>query len=177
MDFMGWQELMLIAVVGLIVIGPERLPETLRTLGLWIGRLRRSFVSVKTEIEKEIGMDDIRRQLHNEAVMEEMRKIEEEVKSSVDPAISLNEGPPLYSDDTAPTHTTDAKIPSDEAIADAHAPNRPAPTVATEEEVATESAETIHADSAPVTPLPRTEAELEAMHEARQKRLKEADPS
>jgi sec-independent protein translocase protein TatB len=49
----GFPELILIAVVGLLVIGPERLPEALRTLGLWLGRMRRSFVAVKTEIEKE----------------------------------------------------------------------------------------------------------------------------
>ena len=75
----GFPELLLIAVVGLLVIGPDRLPEALRTLGLWLGRMRRSFVSVKAEIEKEIGMDEVRRQLHNESVMEEMKRIEAEV--------------------------------------------------------------------------------------------------
>ena len=84
----GFPELVLIAVVGLLVIGPERLPEALRTLGLWLGRMRRSFMSIKDEIEKEIGMDEVRRQLHNEAVMDEMKRIEREVRNSVDePAI------------------------------------------------------------------------------------------
>ena len=59
----GFPELILVSIVALLVLGPERLPEALRTLGLWLGRLRRSFNSVKTEIEREIGMDDIRRQL------------------------------------------------------------------------------------------------------------------
>ena len=72
----GFPELMLIAIVGLLVIGPERLPEALRTLGLWFGRMRRSFTSIKAEIEKEIGMDEVRRQLHNEAIMDEMKRIE-----------------------------------------------------------------------------------------------------
>ncbi len=89
----GFPELLLIAIVGLLVIGPERLPETLRTLGLWFGRMRRSFLSVKTEIEKEIGMDEVRRQLHNEAIMEEMKRIEEEVKKTADTTrASLDEG-------------------------------------------------------------------------------------
>lgn len=79
----GFPELILIAIVGLLVIGPERLPEALRTLGLWIGRMRRSFTNVKSEIEREIGMDEIRRQLHNEAVMEEMKRIERDVRNSV----------------------------------------------------------------------------------------------
>lgn len=78
----GFPELILVAVVGLLVIGPERLPEALRTLGLWFGRMRRSFLSVKTEIEKEIGMDEVRRQLHNEAVMDEMKRIEQQVKKT-----------------------------------------------------------------------------------------------
>ena len=82
----GFPELVLIAVVGLLVIGPERLPEALRTLGLMLGRMRRSFVSGKNEIEKAIGMDEVRRQLHNEAVMDEMKRIENEVRSSADAA-------------------------------------------------------------------------------------------
>jgi len=82
----GGLELLLITVVALLVIGPERLPETLRTLGLWLGRLRRSFTAVKAEIEKEIGMDEVKRQLHNEAVMEEMKRIEQEVQTTADQA-------------------------------------------------------------------------------------------
>lgn len=78
----GFPELVLVAIVGLLVIGPERLPEALRTLGLWLGRMRRSFTAVKSEIEKEIGMDEVRRQLHNEAIMEEMKRIENEVRST-----------------------------------------------------------------------------------------------
>ena len=93
MPEVGFPELILIAIVGLLVIGPERLPETLRTLGLWFGRMRRSFNTVKAEIEKEIGMDEVKRQLHNEAIMEEMKRIEAEVKKTADTArSSLNEG-------------------------------------------------------------------------------------
>ena len=83
----GFPELMLVAIVGLLVIGPERLPEALRTLGLWLGRMRRSFTTVKTEVEREIGMDEVRRQLHNEAVMDEMKRIERQVKDTAQAAI------------------------------------------------------------------------------------------
>lgn len=125
----GFPELMLIAVVGLLVIGPERLPEALRTLGLWFGRMRRSFTAVKAEIEKEIGMDEVRRQLHNEAIMDEMKRIERDVRSTVDDAqASLNEGiqaadnsidPPAdTATDTATDTTTDTSV---DASADASA--------------------------------------------------------
>ena len=80
-------ELMLIVLVTLLVIGPERLPETMRTLGLWIGRLSRSFTAMTVEIEQEIGMDDVRRQLHNESVMAQMKQIEDEVKNSIEPPV------------------------------------------------------------------------------------------
>ena len=80
-------ELMLIVLVTLLVIGPERLPETMRILGLWIGRLSRSFTAMKVEIEQEIGMDDVRRQLHNESVMVQMKQIEDEVKNSIEPPV------------------------------------------------------------------------------------------
>jgi sec-independent protein translocase protein TatB len=93
----GFPELVLIAIVGLLVIGPERLPEALRTLGLWIGRMRRSFSAVKDEIEKEIGMDEIRRQLHNEAVMDELKRIERDVKSTIhapDGSVPEDRSPP-----------------------------------------------------------------------------------
>ena len=78
----GFPELLLVSVVALLVLGPERLPEALRTLGLWLGRMRRSFSRVKVEIEREIGMDEIRRQLHNEAIMEQMKQIEQDVSGA-----------------------------------------------------------------------------------------------
>jgi sec-independent protein translocase protein TatB len=111
MPEISFYELILIAIVGLLVIGPERLPETLRTLGLWFGRMRRSFNAVKTEIEKEIGMDEVKRQLHNEAIMEEMKRIESEVKNTADVAKkSLNEGIQA-ADSTAATSKDSATAP------------------------------------------------------------------
>ena len=85
----GFSELALVCVIALVVLGPERMPVALRTLGLWFGRLRRTYNTMKTEIEREIGMDDIRRQLHNEAVMDEMKRLERDVlgeKSHAAPA-------------------------------------------------------------------------------------------
>jgi sec-independent protein translocase protein TatB len=65
----GFFELLVIAVVGLVVIGPERLPGAIRSGALWWGRLKRSMRETRTELEKQLGADDIRRELHNEEVM------------------------------------------------------------------------------------------------------------
>jgi sec-independent protein translocase protein TatB len=121
----GFPELMLVAVVGLLVIGPDRLPETLRTLGLWLGRMRRSFLSVKTEIEKEIGMDEVRRQLHNESIMEEMKRIEDEVKKTTtqakDALDSATEEASIYPGSPAPS-TNQADVESTELEAQVEKP-------------------------------------------------------
>jgi sec-independent protein translocase protein TatB len=103
----GFPELLLIAIVALLVIGPERLPEALRTLGLWLGRMRRSFTAVRTEIEKEIGMDEIRRQLHNEAVMEELQRIERGVQSTLRPSAGAPDSTPA----DLPASPADATAP------------------------------------------------------------------
>ncbi|MET0356341.1 MAG: Sec-independent protein translocase protein TatB [Cellvibrio sp.] len=66
----GFAEIIVCAIVALIVIGPERMPEAVRTIGLWIGRVKRSLRETRTEIERQIGVDDIRRQLHNEEIMQ-----------------------------------------------------------------------------------------------------------
>ncbi|UZE24198.1 Sec-independent protein translocase protein TatB [Pseudomonas sp. B21-056] len=74
----SFTELLLVGLVALLVLGPERLPGAARTAGLWIGRLKRSFNAIKQEVEREIGADEIRRQLHNEHILsleQEARKI------------------------------------------------------------------------------------------------------
>ena len=68
----GFPELLMISVVTLLVIGPEKLPETIRTASLWIGRIQRSFTNLRREIENEIGADEIRTQLHNESIMQDL---------------------------------------------------------------------------------------------------------
>lgn len=76
----GTFELLLICIIALLVLGPERLPGAVRTAGLWIGRFRRSFYKVKSEIERELNADEIRRQLHNESVMAQL----EETKADIE---------------------------------------------------------------------------------------------
>jgi sec-independent protein translocase protein TatB len=71
----GFAELILIGVVGLLVIGPERLPATIRTLSFWLNRIRRGFNEIKQEVQQE---------LHNDAVMQELRKTGAQIKQEAD---------------------------------------------------------------------------------------------
>ena len=74
-------EILLIFIVALIVIGPDKLPTAVKTAGLWIGRFRRSFYKVKAEIERELNTDEIRRQLHNESVMAQIEDAKEKINT------------------------------------------------------------------------------------------------
>lgn len=70
----GFMELMLIGIVALLVLGPDKLPGAIRTGALWVGRAKRSFNQVKQEIEQQINADEIRRQLHNESILSDIDK-------------------------------------------------------------------------------------------------------
>ncbi len=80
----GFFEIMVIAVVGLLVIGPERLPETLRTLALLAGRVKRGLRDTRQELEKQIGADEIRRQLHNEEILARVEKTRRQINEGID---------------------------------------------------------------------------------------------
>ena len=77
---MGFSELLLVGIVGLLVIGPERLPGAIRTTMVWVNRIRRSFNEVRADVERE---------LHNDAVMKELRDnasaLKEDVASITEP--------------------------------------------------------------------------------------------
>jgi sec-independent protein translocase protein TatB len=67
----GFSELVLVGIVALLVIGPERLPETVRTASMWLNRIRRGFNEIKQEVQQE---------LHNDSVMRELRQTGEQLK-------------------------------------------------------------------------------------------------
>ena len=59
----GATELLLVAIIGLVVVGPERLPRLARTLGLWVKRLRGQVSSIQKDINRELELEDLKRQL------------------------------------------------------------------------------------------------------------------
>ena len=79
----GFSEILIIATLTLIVMGPNRLPETIKTITLWIGRLRNFINSARSDIENEVGIDEIKKQLHNEKVMQEIAKTKAELNLSL----------------------------------------------------------------------------------------------
>jgi sec-independent protein translocase protein TatB len=132
----SFSELLLVGLVALLVLGPERLPGAARTAGLWVGRLKRSFNAIKQEVEREIGADEIRRQLHNEHILsleQEARKIftpTQQEPTPVEPVPTQTIHAPTV--EAAPTEPVSAVEPAPvvapaEPVAPAAAPITPAP--------------------------------------------------
>lgn len=74
----GFWELVLIGVVALLVIGPERLPKAARIAGLWVGRARRTLASVKDEIDRELKAQELKEILEKQARSNPLESILEE---------------------------------------------------------------------------------------------------
>ena len=124
----GFSELMVIAVVALVVIGPERLPKVARTAGLLLGRLQRYVGDVKADINREIQLDELKqlqKQMTDQvtnleaSVTHEMREVESSVGTAVAPLTEIA---------AAPAPTLEAATVVDEPSAQALVPE----TAATE---------------------------------------------
>ncbi|MEY2342624.1 Sec-independent protein translocase protein TatB [Acidithiobacillus sp. IBUN Pt1247-S3] len=60
-DF-SFGELALLAVIALLVVGPEKLPELARTAGKWVGYFRRTVNNVRSEVEQQLLLDEMRKE-------------------------------------------------------------------------------------------------------------------
>jgi len=79
----GFWELLLIGVVALLVVGPDKLPGLARTAGHWVGRTRRFVSSVKADIDREIAADELKKILANQANSNPLHEIIEETNQTI----------------------------------------------------------------------------------------------
>lgn len=136
----GFSELLMVALVTLLVFGPDRLPGAARTAGLWVGRMRRYFSHIRAEVEREVGADQIRWQLHNERIMEMERELRQS-GASIQSALTPQPAAPVAAAtvaaaavETAPVETAAAEpAPAAAATAPATAAASPTPTPSTEQ--------------------------------------------
>lgn len=98
----GFTELVLIGIVALLVLGPDRLPDAARVAGMWLGRIKRGFNSIKEDVERELGADDIRRELHNEGILEKERKILKDTADKANKVLSDKPIQNLFEDTVKP---------------------------------------------------------------------------
>ncbi len=116
----GFSELLLVGVMGLIILGPERLPQAARTVGLLIGRVRRTMSGIQQEIEQEVRNQEIREKLkdplrtfvnddessiaQNEHLHEHDEPIAHEHDTQLDPDVIAEQIKTMHSHHPKPTH-------------------------------------------------------------------------
>ena len=71
----GFWELTMIAVIALLVIGPDKLPGVARTAGKWVGRARRFVGDVKTDIDRELKQEELRKAIADDVGLDEIKEI------------------------------------------------------------------------------------------------------
>jgi sec-independent protein translocase protein TatB len=69
----GFSELVMVGLVSLLVIGPERLPKVARMAGFWIGKIQQMIANVKVEIKQEFHAEEIRQLLKENEAMDYFR--------------------------------------------------------------------------------------------------------
>ena len=118
----GFSELMVIGLVALIVIGPERLPRVARTLGHLAGRLQRYVADVKADINREVELDELRKMKDSfqeaaagieNSVQTELGQAEQDLNAAAravaapDAPPALQEAPPASQDTPVPVRVPD----------------------------------------------------------------------
>lgn len=86
----GFSELLLVAVVALVVLGPERLPKAARFAGLWVRRARAQWYSVRAELERELEAEELKRSLRD--TQDSLRQAEAALRQEAEVARSSLDG-------------------------------------------------------------------------------------
>lgn len=77
----GFWELVVVGVVALLVVGPEKLPGLARTAGLWVGKARRMLADVKAEVDRELHLEELKQSFRQQANLTDLKDLSEQVKS------------------------------------------------------------------------------------------------
>lgn len=70
----GFSELIMVGLVALLVIGPEKLPKAARIAGFWLGKTRSTIASVKAEIKQELHAEEMRQMLQQRLITDELQQ-------------------------------------------------------------------------------------------------------
>ncbi len=77
----GFSELALLFVVALLVVGPERLPGLARTLGAWVGKIRRMAAEVRGELEREMKVEEVKQAIRQHDELADLKKLAARVQT------------------------------------------------------------------------------------------------
>jgi sec-independent protein translocase protein TatB len=79
----GFSELLMVGLVALLALGPEKLPKAAREAGFWLGRLRHISATVKAELQHELHAEEMRQIMRRELAETELRQILDETEQDI----------------------------------------------------------------------------------------------
>ncbi|WP_035592669.1 Sec-independent protein translocase protein TatB [Halomonas salina] len=123
----GFLELLFIGVVGLLVLGPERLPKAARTTGMWVGRIKRTVSGMQREINAQLEAEELRQKLNEQQkkLDEGINRVKRDVERSVETPADHAGATPKEHAEASPERRLDDALgrvsrQADDADSDAH---------------------------------------------------------
>ena len=114
----GFQELLLVGVIALLVVGPQRLPGLARTAGLYLHKLRRCVGDVRADVERELHADGLRRSLRETTQVDDLYDVVKDARSSLDEVRgTLNEARDVLRQDPSAGSAVRRDAPAAPAVA------------------------------------------------------------
>ncbi|BBB27893.1 Sec-independent protein translocase protein TatB [Amphritea japonica] len=112
----GFAELLIIAVVGLVVLGPEKLPVAARTVGLWVRKAKRTIGGIQSEINEELRLEEMKRQVvlkqdELDRELDEMREPFSEALGNNSPLANSISAPEKKKSEPSPDQTAAVETP------------------------------------------------------------------
>ena len=136
----GFSEVVIIAIIALVILGPERLPKVARTLGFWVGKARRMVADVKSDIDREMReseladlrklgdeISDVKNEFQStagevvdassvESVVESIKKSADDIQSSVSDATATDDSAQPAENQSRMDDTTGTSKPKENQI-------------------------------------------------------------
>ena len=128
----GFWEVLLILILALVIIGPERLPAAARQAGYFVGKARRYIEGVRSEVESELDVNEFKRMLRNQEV--QINELQQQLKTGADsikadlptsdfltdvPSHSFYDEPATTESSTAESDVEELKSPDDNVLSSA----------------------------------------------------------
>jgi sec-independent protein translocase protein TatB len=126
----GFWEILLIGVLALVVIGPERLPGAARKAGYFVGKARRYVEGVKSEVASELDVTEFKRMLHNQEV--QINELQQQLKSGIDDVKSELPSADFLTDSS--THSFHDEVQADPRAEDLIADDEPGSNAVSQKE-------------------------------------------
>ncbi|MBD9358599.1 Sec-independent protein translocase protein TatB [Methylomonas albis] len=100
----GFSELLMVGLVALLVLGPEKLPKAARLAGLWVGKARTVLATAKAEIKQELHAEEMRQLMQQQSIAGELEKVVQETQSALDDInFNVKAAAEINQDDDKPT--------------------------------------------------------------------------